>query len=330
MTASARYIAVDDNHTLSIGQHEPGQPGSGELLIAVNAAGINRPDLMQRYGLYPPPAGASPILGLEVAGTVLAVGDDVSAWKVGDRVCALCNGGGYSDQVLVPASQCLPIPGALSDIEAAALPETYFTVWYNVFERGALRPGERFLVHGGSSGIGTTAITLAGAMGATVYATAGNAEKCAACESLGASRAINYNEEDFVEVLKEETDGQGIDVILDMVGGDYVQRNFQVAAVEGRIANIAFAGGFRSEINFLRLRLFILRRALIGRHMAHCAMIDLWHRVRAMSVMRTMILSSKRRGRERCCCENANPDHSPSPSGNGRTVTTCIMPACMW
>lgn len=253
MTASARYIAVDDNHTLSIGQHEPGQPGSGELLIAVNAAGINRPDLMQRYGLYPPPAGASPILGLEVAGTVLAVGDDVSAWKVGDRVCALCNGGGYSDQVLVPASQCLPIPGALSDIEAAALPETYFTVWYNVFERGALRPGERFLVHGGSSGIGTTAITLAGAMGATVYATAGNAEKCAACESLGASRAINYNEEDFVEVLKEETDGQGIDVILDMVGGDYVQRNFQVAAVEGRIANIAFQGGFRSEINFLPL-----------------------------------------------------------------------------
>ena len=253
MTAPARYIAVDDNHGLHIEHHNPGQPGPGEVLIAVNAAGINRPDLMQRYGLYPPPAGASPILGLEVAGTVIATGDGVSGWKSGDRVCALCNGGGYSDRVLVPASQCLPIPGALSDVEAAALPETYFTVWYNVFERGALRPGERFLVHGGSSGIGTTAITLAGAMGATVYATAGNADKCAACESLGASRAINYNEEDFVEVLKKDTEGQGIDVILDMVGGDYVQRNFEVAAIEGRIANIAFQGGFRSEVNFLPL-----------------------------------------------------------------------------
>ena len=246
-----RCVNVNDDHSLVIGEQPLPKCGAGELLIAVSAAGVNRPDLMQRYGLYPPPADASPILGLEVAGRVAAIGEGVNGWQIGDRVCALCNGGGYSDYVAVPAGQCLPIPDALNDAEAAALPETYFTVWHNVFERGALQPGESFLVHGGSSGIGTTAIALAGAFGAKVFTTAGSAEKCAACESLGASIAVNYREQDFVEQLRAATNGRGVDVILDMVGGDYIRRDIDLAAEDGRIVFIAFQGGFAAELNFL-------------------------------------------------------------------------------
>ncbi len=251
LPTSCRYVQVNDDHSLSIAEQPLPPCRDDELLIEVAAAGVNRPDLMQRYGLYPPPSDASPVLGLEVAGRVAAVGSAVTGWQVGDRVCALCNGGGYSDYVSVPAGQCLPIPDTLSDSEAAALPETYFTVWHNVFERAGLQAAESLLVHGGSSGIGTTAITLAGAFGARVFATAGSAEKCAACESLGASIAVNYREQDFVEVLRDATDGRGVDVILDMVGGDYIQRDIELAATDGRIAFIAFQGGFRSELNFL-------------------------------------------------------------------------------
>ncbi|MDX1504378.1 MAG: NAD(P)H-quinone oxidoreductase [Spongiibacter sp.] len=246
-----RHVTVNDDHSLAITASDLPLPGSGEVLIKVNAAGVNRPDLMQRYGLYPPPADASPILGLEVAGEVAAVGDGVTQWQIGDRVCALCNGGGYSDYSIVPAAQCLRIPNNLSDIQAAGLPEVLFTVWHNVFQRGALKAGEHFLVHGGSSGIGTAAITLAGAMGARVYATAGSAEKCAACESLGASTAVNYKEEDFVERLKAESGGHGMDLILDMVGGDYIQRDIKLAAADGRIVFIAFQQGFNAELNFV-------------------------------------------------------------------------------
>ena len=245
-----RIVVVDDDHALSLGEESTPQPASGELLIRVHAAGINRPDLMQRYGLYPPPADASPVLGLEVAGDVVAVGDGVSEFKVGDAVMALCNGGGYADYTVAPASQCLAKPDNLSWEQAAALPEVLFTVWHNVFQRGGLKAGEHFLVHGGSSGIGTTAIALAAAKGAQVYTTAGSAEKCAACETLGAKRAVNYKQEDYVEVLKAASDGHGMDVILDMVGGDYVQRDIKLAAADGRIVFIAFQGGFKTEVNF--------------------------------------------------------------------------------
>ena len=229
------------------------EPGAGDLLIRVHAAGVNRPDVAQRQGLYPPPPGASPLPGLEVAGVVASCGDGVDAFSVGDRVCSLTNGGGYAEYVAAPAGQTLPVPSALSDVEAAALPETFFTVWTNVFERGRLQPGESLLVHGGSSGIGTTAIQMAKALGSRVFVTAGSAEKCRACEALGADVAVNYREQDFVEVLKEATDGHGVDVILDMVGGDYVQRNVQVAALEGRIVLIATLGGPRAEVDFRRV-----------------------------------------------------------------------------
>lgn len=245
-----RIVVVGDDHSLSLGEESTPQPAAGELLIRVHAAGINRPDLMQRYGLYPPPADASPVLGLEVAGDVVAVGDGVSEFKVGDAVMALCNGGGYADYTVAPASQCLAKPDNLSWEQAAALPEVLFTVWHNVFQRGGLKAGEHFLVHGGSSGIGTTAIALAAAKGAQVYTTAGSAEKCAACETLGAKRAVNYKQEDYVEVLKAASDGHGMDVILDMVGGDYVQRDIKLAATDGRIVFIAFQGGFKTEVNF--------------------------------------------------------------------------------
>ncbi|QQD18211.1 NAD(P)H-quinone oxidoreductase [Spongiibacter nanhainus] len=245
-----RIVVVGDDHALSLGEESTPQPAAGELLIRVHAAGINRPDLMQRYGLYPPPADASPVLGLEVAGDVVAVGDGVSEFKVGDAVMALCNGGGYADYTVAPASQCLAKPDNLSWAQAAALPEVLFTVWHNVFQRGGLKAGEYFLVHGGSSGIGTTAIALAAAKGAQVYTTAGSAEKCAACETLGAKRAVNYKHEDYVEVLKTASDGHGMDVILDMVGGDYVQRDIKLAAADGRIVFIAFQGGFKTEVNF--------------------------------------------------------------------------------
>jgi putative PIG3 family NAD(P)H quinone oxidoreductase len=230
-------------------------PGSGEVLIHVAAAGVNRPDLMQRQGKYPPPAGASDIPGLEVAGTIVSAGDDTGDFKPGDQVCALVSGGGYAEYCVAPALQCLPIPRGLSLVEAAALPETVFTVWVNVFERGHLQPGETLLVHGGTSGIGTIAIQLAHALGARVLATAGTDEKVTACERLGAERGINYRTEDFVEVVREVTGGRGADVVLDMVGGDYVNRNLQLAALDGRIVNIAFQQGFKTEVDFTPLLL---------------------------------------------------------------------------
>jgi putative PIG3 family NAD(P)H quinone oxidoreductase len=226
-------------------------PASGELLIKVAAAGVNRPDVAQREGKYPPPPGASDIPGLEVSGTVEALGTGVSGWRAGDRVCALLAGGGYAEYCVAPAPQCLPAPTASSGIDlvdAAAIPETFFTVWTNVFDRGRLRPGESLLVHGGSSGIGTTAIQLAHAAGARVFATAGSAEKCAACERLGAVRGINYRQDDFVAVVREATSGQGVDVVLDMVGGDYFTRNMEVLAVEGRLVSIATMHGAKAEI----------------------------------------------------------------------------------
>jgi NADPH2:quinone reductase len=226
-------------------------PLAGEVLIKVTAAGVNRPDVLQRMGLYPPPKGASPILGLEVAGEICAVGDGVDPKQIGQKVCALTNGGGYAEYVAVPAEQCLPVPAGLSMIEAAALPETCFTVWTNVFDRAGLRPDETLLVHGGSSGIGTTAIQLAKALGSRVFATAGNDEKCQACEALGAEIAVNYRTKDYLEVLSAATDKKGVDVILDMVGGDYIGRNISLAAMDGRIVNIAYLQGSKTEVDFL-------------------------------------------------------------------------------
>ena len=226
------------------------QPGEGEVLIKVAAAGVNRPDCLQRQGSYPPPPGASEIPGLEVAGEIVAVGDGVSGPKVGDKVCALVTGGGYAEYCLAPAPQCLPIPKGYSMEQAAALPETFFTVWVNVFDRSGLQPGESFLVHGGTSGIGTTAIQLAKALGSRVFATAGSAEKVKACEDLGADRGINYREEDFVGVVKEATDGKGVDVILDMVGGSYIPRDIKAMAPDGRLSFIAFLEGPKAEVNF--------------------------------------------------------------------------------
>ena len=236
---------------LALAEREAPGAGAGELLIEVVAAGVNRPDVMQRRGLYPAPPGASDLPGLEVAGVVAAVGAGVSGWQVGDRVCALTNGGGYAEYVAAPAGQCLSVPDNLDLVAAAGLPETCFTVWTNVFDRGRLQPGESLLVHGGSSGIGTTAIQVASALGATVYATAGSETKCTACVELGAARAVNYREEDFREVLDAVTGGAGVDVILDMVGGDYINRNIQLAAVDGRIVNIAYQGGFEATVNFV-------------------------------------------------------------------------------
>lgn len=218
-------------------------PGPHELLIEVAAAGVNRPDVLQRQGNYPPPAGASDIPGLEVAGIVAAVGADVQGWRVGDRVCALVSGGGYATRCVAPAPQCLPVPASLDLVAAAAVPETFFTVWTNVFERGRLVAGETLLVHGGSSGIGTTAIQLAVARGARVLATAGTDDKCHACEALGADHAINYRTADFVAVIRERTAGRGVDVILDMVGGSYVPRNLASLAVDGRLVQIGLLEG---------------------------------------------------------------------------------------
>jgi NADPH2:quinone reductase len=229
------------------------QPQAGEVLIRVAAAGVNRPDILQRKGLYPPPPGASDIPGLEVAGEVIATGPDVRDPPVGARVCALVAGGGYAQYSVAPAVQCLPVPGPLTLEEAAALPETFFTVWLNVFERARLQPGETLLVHGGSSGIGTTAILLGKAFAARVIVTAGTAAKCAACRELGAELAINYRETDFVEATLRATDGKGADVILDMVGGDYVARNVAAAAPEGRIALIATQGGVKAEIDLRQM-----------------------------------------------------------------------------
>jgi putative PIG3 family NAD(P)H quinone oxidoreductase len=231
------------------------RPGKGELLVKVAAAGVNRPDVLQRQGHYNPPPGTTDIPGLEIAGTVVALGPGVSGWKEGDTVCALLAGGGYAEYAAAPAPQCLPVPRGFSMIEAAALPETVFTVWTNVFERGRLQRGESFLVHGGSSGIGTTAIQLASAWGARVFATAGDDAKCRACETLGAEKCVNYRSEDFVEVVGKLTDGKGVDVILDMVGGDYVARNLALLGLEGRLVQIAFLRSPKVELNLMPVML---------------------------------------------------------------------------
>ena len=224
--------------------------GDGEVLIGVAAAGVNRPDLAQRAGSYPPPPGASDLPGLEIAGEVVALGEHVEELAIGDEVCALAPGGGYAEYCAVPAAHCLPLPRGYDMVRAAALPETFFTVWTNVFMRGGLQTGETLLVHGGASGIGTTAIQLAAARGATVIATAGTVDKCAACEELGAVRAINYRNEDFVDIVNDLTEGRGADVILDMVAGPYVPRNQKCLAIDGRLVTIALLGGAKAEVNF--------------------------------------------------------------------------------
>ena len=229
------------------------KPGAGQMLVKVAAAGVNRPDLAQRAGTYPPPPGASPLPGLEIAGEVVLIGDGARRWQPGDKVCALVNGGGYAEFCLVEDVQALPIPAGFDLVQAAAIPETFFTVWANVFDRGRLGAGEWLLVHGGSSGIGTTAIQLGKAFGAKVIATAGSAEKCKACLELGAERAINYRSEDFVVACQEATAGKGVDVILDMVAGAYTDRNIAAAAADGRIVQIAVLAGANVTLNIARL-----------------------------------------------------------------------------
>jgi putative PIG3 family NAD(P)H quinone oxidoreductase len=226
------------------------QPQAGEVLVRVEAAGVNRPDIMQRQGKYPPPPGASDIPGLEIAGTIVSGGN---RWNEGDAVCALVAGGGYAELCAVPAQQCLPIPTGMTLVAAAAIPETYFTVWTNLFQRGRLQAGERVLVHGGTSGIGSTAIQLAHAFGAIVYATAGTEEKCAACTKLGADVAINHKREDFVERVRSETGGRGVDIILDIIGGDYLARNIDALGMEGRLVQVGTMGGARAQINLTPL-----------------------------------------------------------------------------
>jgi len=243
---------------LIVGSRPKPVTGAGEVLIEVAAAGVNRPDVMQRKGMYPPPPGASDIPGLEVAGTVVAIGEGVALLAVGDQVCALVTGGGYAEFCIAPEVQCLPVPPGLTMIEAASLPENYFTVWTNVFDRGRLGRGESLLVQGGSSGMGVAAIQIAHALGSRVFATAGSPAKCAACERLGAERAINYRTEDFVEVTKSATGGRGVDVILDMIGGEYVPREIAALAEEGRLVLISTMGGAKAEIDL---------RAVMGRRL---------------------------------------------------------------
>lgn len=228
-------------------------PGPHELLVKVAAAGVNRPDVAQRSGSYPPPPGASDLPGLEIAGEVVAIGDGVSRFKIGDKVMSLVAGGGYAQYCIAPESHAMAVPASLSMQEAGAVPETLMTVWHNVFERGGLKAGETLLVHGGSSGIGTMAIQLAKAFGAKVFVTVGNAEKAEACRKLGADHAINYKDEDFVAATQKLTDGAGVDLILDMVGGDYIERNYDAAAIGGRIVQIAFLGGPKATVNFAKL-----------------------------------------------------------------------------
>lgn len=244
------------------------QPGAGEVLVRVAAAGINRADLLQAEGRYPPPAGASSILGMEISGEILSCGEGVDGFAAGEQVCALVAGGGYAEYCTAPAGSVLPLPQGVDVVEAASLPEAHFTVWTNLMDSARLQPGESVLIHGGSSGIGTAAIQLCKALGHTVFATAGSAEKCSACEWLGVIRAINYREEDFVSVVERITRGKGVDVILDMVGGDYIERNFRALARGGRLVNIAFQKGTRAEVNFapmLMKRLTFLATTLRGR-----------------------------------------------------------------
>ncbi len=252
------------------------RPKVGELLIEVHAVGVNRPDLLQRAGHYDPPPGTTDIPGLEVAGRIVELGPNAHGWQVGDRACALLAGGGYAEYCVAPVGQCLPVPAGFSMVQGAVLPETFFTVWSNVFDRARLQPGEAFLVHGGASGIGTTAIQLAKAFGARVFATAGSAEKCRACEALGAERAINYRTEDFITVVKELTGGKGVDVVLDMVGGDYVRRNIDCLATEGRHVSIAFLRGAEVTLDLfavMRKRLTLTGSTLRPRSLADKAAI---------------------------------------------------------
>lgn len=263
MKITMKYIEITEfggPDVLQITEGDSPTPGNGQVLIRVAAAGINRPDVMQRQGKYPPPPGASAIPGLEIAGEVMEAGGDVTWPKPGDRVCALVTGGGYAELAVAEAPLCLPVPDGLTAIEAAALPETFFTVWSNLFDRAGLKAGESVLIHGGSSGIGTTAIQLAKAFGATVFTTAGNEEKSKVCRELGADHAINYNKDDFVDVCKDATEGRGVDVILDMVAGDYANRNIDVAAVEGRYVIIAGLRGFSAEVS---IRSIMLKRLVI-------------------------------------------------------------------
>ena len=258
-----KHIAITEfggPEALRLVSGEAPAPGPGQVLIEVAAAGINRPDVMQRQGKYPPPPGASDIPGLEIAGAVTAVGAGVAWPGPGAEVCALVAGGGYAEFAVADAALCLPVPKGLSVVEAAALPETFFTVWSNLFDRAGLKAGESVLIHGGGSGIGTTAIQLAKAFGATVFTTAGNEDKCRVCRELGADRAVNYNKEDFVEVCKDATAGRGVDVILDMVAGDYVNRNIEVAAAEGRYVFIAGLRGFSASVS---VRSIMLKRLLL-------------------------------------------------------------------
>lgn len=253
-----RHIAIDRTgveSTLILAERPLPVPQQGEVLIRVAAAGVNRPDLVQRQGAYPPPAGASDILGLEIAGQIVGVAEDVTQLGVGQQVCALVTGGGYAEYCTAPTVTCLPFPEGFDAIRAAALPETFFTVWHNVFQRGRLTSGERFLVHGGGSGIGTVAIQLAKAFGATVFATAGSPEKCEGCLALGADLAINYHSQDFVAIIAEATGGAGVDVILDMVGGPYLPRNLKSMAADGRHVSIAFLQGSSAELNLMPLML---------------------------------------------------------------------------
>ena len=261
--ATMRYVAVREPgppEVLHVDQAQVPRPKHGEVLIRVAYAGVNRPDCAQRAGGYPPPADASPILGLEVAGTVVALGEGAAGWEIGDVVCALTPGGGYAEYCTTPATFCLPVPRGLSTLEAASLPENYFTVWHNVFERGALREGETLLVHGGSGGIGLSAIQLAKALGASVITTVGSAEKAAYCRGVGADHALNYREQDFVAEVARITDKRGVDVVLDMVGGDYIERNLRCLGLEGRLVFIAFLRGSRAEIDW---RFIMLKRQTI-------------------------------------------------------------------
>ncbi len=262
-----RYVTFDapgEPGVLKVAETEAPRPRSDEVLIAVEAAGISHADVMQRRGNYPPPPGASPILGLEVAGEVAGAGADVSRWRAGDRVCALTNGGGYAEYVAVPQGQVLPVPPGWSLIEAASLPENAFTVYDNLFTRARLQPGESLLVHGGTSGIGTTAIMFATALGATVYATAGSEEKCAACVRLGAKAAIDYRTHDFVVEIERLTHS-GVDVVLDIVGGDYIARDLACLALDGRVVCVAAPRGRRIELDLGRL--FSLRAAIMASHL---------------------------------------------------------------
>jgi NADPH2:quinone reductase len=246
-----RIEAPGPAYRLVLGNETAPKPGPGQVLIKVAAAGLNFADMMQARGKYPPPPGASTILGMEVSGTIVELGTNVSQWKTGDKVCALLSGGGYAEKVVADAGCLLPVPGSIDLVEAGGLPEAVFTAWTNIMDSGRLQPGESLLIHGGTSGIGAMAIQMFAVRGHYIFTTAGSDAKCEAARKLGAARAINYREEDFVAVVKEETGGKGVAVILDMIGGDYIQRNIEAASAWGRIVSIAYQNGFKAEVNFV-------------------------------------------------------------------------------